>query len=140
MNIRNLILVIILQLSLISISLAENTKPQIPIYTESSQAIIVTQNSPEFTIQLNANPTTGYTWTTKQYDHSLLTLVNYQYVPPIDLMPGAGGKAVWDFKAKSKFLIKSQSTHIQLLYARSWDLNDNPTLVNYIIMNRVDKE
>lgn len=135
MSLRNLILVLLLLISLISTSIAEDSKQQIPIYTDSSQTIIVSQNSPEFKIQLKSNPTTGYTWITKQYDHSLLTLVNYQYVPPMAQMPGAGGIAVWDFKAKSKFFIKSQSTNVQLLYARSWDLNDNPTLVNFVITN-----
>lgn len=138
MYIRNLILVMILLILLINYSLADESKPQIPIYTKSSQTIFVTQNSSEFKIQLNSNPTTGYSWTTKQYDHTLLTLISYQYVPPVAAMPGAGGIAIWDFKAKSQFFIKSQSTHIHLLYARPWDLNDNPTDVNFVVTSRIN--
>ncbi len=122
----------------ISKSFADQNKQQIPVYTDSSQSITITPNSPEFKIQLKANPTTGYTWNTKKYDQNLLTLVNYRYLSPHIQMPGAGGISEWDFKAKAAFFVKSQSTEINLLYARPWDLSDNPTNLQFTVMSKIN--
>ncbi len=134
----NLVNIFVLMLLIISNCYANQISPLIPIYTNANQTITVTQKSPEFKIQLKANPTTGYTWTTKQYDQHLLTLVNYRYIPPSVQMPGAGGIAEWDFKANAKAFEKPQSTIIQLLYARSWDLTDHPTNIEFKVVTKLN--
>lgn len=127
----NLIMIFILMILTINASYADQIP--IPIYTDASQTITVTRKSSEFKIQLKANPTTGYTWTTKQFDQQLLTLINYHYIPPSVQMPGAGGIAEWDFKCNAKAFVKPQSTIIHLLYARSWDVTDHPTNVEFTV-------
>lgn len=111
---------------------------KIPIYTNANQTITVTRKSPEFKIQLKANPTTGYTWITKQYDQKLLTLVNYHFIPPSVQMPGAGGTSEWDLKANPQLFLKPQTTLIHLLYARSWDLTDHPTKLEFKIVSKLN--
>ncbi len=109
----------------------------IPVYTAPNQTITITKKSPEFIIQLKANPTTGYTWITKKYDQQLLILVNYHYIPPSLQMPGAGGNAEWYFRAKPQAFVKSQTTIIHLLYARSWDLTDHPTNIKFKVVTQL---
>jgi predicted secreted protein len=133
---RNLITFFLVTILIINKCYADQKLLPIPIYTDSSQTITVTQKSPEFTIQLKANPTTGYTWITKKYDQQLLTLVNYHYNPPSLQMPGAGGIAEWDFRAKPQAFVKTQTTIIHLLYARSWDLTDHPTNVEFKVLTK----
>ena len=132
----NLIGFLVLVMLMISNGYADQIPTPIPIYTNANQTITVTQKSPEFKIQLKANPTTGYTWTTKQFDQQLLTLVNYHYIPPSIQMPGAGGIAEWDFKCNTKAFVKPQSTIIHLLYARSWDVTDHPTNVEFTVKTK----
>lgn len=116
---------------------ADQKLPPIPIYTDSTQTITITQKSPEFIIQLKANSTTGYNWITKKYDKQLLTLVNYHYKSPSIQMPGAGGFAEWDFRAKPDAFLNAQTTTIHLLYARSWDLADHPTNIEFKVVTKL---
>ncbi len=73
-----------------------------------------------FTINVNANPTTGYTWEIG-YDQSLLRLVK-RYTPSGTGMIGAGGVETFEFEG-----MKAGETEISLNYKRSFEPN-NPAL------------
>ena len=76
-----------------------------------------------FGISLESNPTTGYEWDAKEYDHSVLELVNTGYESAENQTPpvvGAGGLQNWTFKG-----LKDGETTLKLVYLRSWEGEDS---------------
>jgi inhibitor of cysteine peptidase len=112
---------------------AANLPQNVPVYTDANQIIVVSAVKPSFMLQLKANPTTGYSWSTQNYNKKLLSLMSYQYLPPNSKLIGAGGISVWTFKVTPIGLQQTMSTKINLLYARPWNLKDNPTWVTFIV-------
>jgi inhibitor of cysteine peptidase len=72
-------------------------------------------------ITLDANATTGFEWTVKSVDESVIKLTDSGYIPPAKALPGAGGKAVLEFTAQSR-----GKTEIVLIYSRSWEKDVKP--------------
>jgi len=85
------------------------------------QRIIVKATRPEFTLRLDANPTTGYCWSVKQYDTRLLTLINNEFLAPEGDRMGAGGIEVWTFKVNAIAFATPTTTKITMEYARPWE-------------------
>ena len=88
-------------------------------FTNPAQRITVPVGV-SFTINVNANPTTGYTWEVG-FDQSLLKLVK-RYTPSGTGMIGAGGVESFEFEG-----MKVGETEIYLNYKRSFEPN-NPAL------------
>ncbi len=74
----------------------------------------------QFVITLPANPTTGYQWTVKQYDKTLLQLTNSQYHAPDTNLIGAGGQMTFTF-SRAKHVTYPKSTTLLFCYARGWE-------------------
>ena len=92
-------------------------------YSDVKKVIMVNETSPQFTIKLRANPTTGYLWLLKNYNAQLLTLVNHHYVAPANKkMMGAPGFESWTFKATAGAMIAPRLAYIDLVYARPFEL------------------
>lgn len=87
----------------------------------ATKPIVVTSRSPEFTITLKSNPTTGYSWFLKDYNSSVLKPISQKYHPPKKTLPGAGGSEVWKFKVNPQAFAVPQITKIELVYARPWE-------------------
>ena len=86
-------------------------------YSDAEQAIGIGVNQ-EFTIALNSNPTTGYSWQ-ESYDESFLELVEKSYRPGAEAEPevvGAGGTEYFQFKA-----LQPGETELVITYKRSWE-------------------
>ena len=84
-----------------------------------------------FGISLESNPTTGYEWDAKEYDHSVLELVNTGYESAENQTPpvvGAGGLQKWTFKG-----LKDGETTLKLVYLRSWE--DEDSAVNEYLLH-----
>jgi predicted secreted protein len=65
-----------------------------------SAKIIETYVGQDFTITLDANATTGYSWEFVQpMDKGLLELVNSSYAIDHPGLPGSSGKQIWAIKA-----------------------------------------
>ncbi|MBS0359229.1 MAG: protease inhibitor I42 family protein [Proteobacteria bacterium] len=88
---------------------------------QDNKAIQVSQNQPQFTVQLPANLTTGYSWFLGQYDEQLIEVVSYYYEKPTKTMPGAGGNAVWIFKVKPRAFVAPHRIVIQMFYMQPWN-------------------
>lgn len=99
-----------------------------------SNAIIVKPTQPQFTIKLNANHTTGYTWSITQYDKKAISLVSHQYITSNSRLMGAPGYDEWTFKANPIFFKGAKASTITLLYARSWEPTVNSKTVVYKII------
>lgn len=72
-----------------------------------------------FSITVDANPTTGYSWSIKEMDKDNFRLLKKQYTAVNQGLIGSGGKTEFKFKVVNKaFKGKSQ---IVLVYSRPWD-------------------
>lgn len=97
-----------------------------PPVSNPQKSITVTQNAPQFTITLSSNPTTGYSWYLSGYDSNLLNVVSHTYTSAANTkLIGAGGTETWVFSVKPAAFSAPHITTINLIYARSWDVNYN---------------
>ena len=100
------------------------TKPILGAMSELSSigstanTTIMTSANKNFTIALDSNPSTGYSWRVKTIDNSLTNLVNDTYLAPSSKLLGAPGKEIITFQA-----LKQGHTTIVLQYIRPSDLN-----------------
>ncbi|HVW66619.1 MAG TPA: protease inhibitor I42 family protein [Candidatus Peribacteraceae bacterium] len=76
-----------------------------------------------FTITLDSNPTTGFSWT-PSYDKTMFALDSSTYIAPNSSALGAGGQAQFTFHA-----LKSGTADITFAYSRSWETNVPPAQV-----------
>ena len=111
---------IILLLILLITTCGQNPKMLI-LKKENAGQLIEVKFQQEFQIILDANPTTGYTWTLIDTLPSIKTsLQNSQFEKSSDLL-GAPGKQILTFKAN--FTGKME---IGLIYHRQWEKNVAP--------------
>ncbi|MFA5271100.1 MAG: protease inhibitor I42 family protein [Candidatus Omnitrophota bacterium] len=110
---KKIILPILLFISSISISLAENSMPE---------KIIEAQVGQEFTITLDSNATTGFQWQFKEpLDEAMFQLISLDYVVDEKNLVGSGGRQIWVLKA-----LKSGEANISFKYVRSWEKDIPP--------------
>ena len=89
--------------------------------TSPNKPIVITSKKDRaFKITLKSNPTTGFSWFLKGYNHKLVKPVSQKYISPKTKMMGAGGYAVWTFKLKKKAFVVPQTTVITMVYQRPW--------------------
>ena len=80
----------------------------------------VDPSAKEFKVTLAANPTTGYQWSVKEYDKTLLKLKSSNYQRPQSKLIGAGGQMVYTFVLR-KGQHYPQQTKMLFSYARAWE-------------------
>ncbi len=76
---------------------------------------IKTKKGDTFSISLESNPTTGYSWQ-PQFDSNYVQLVNSDYTPSQPHLIGGGGKETFEFLA-----LQSGQTEITFSYMRPWE-------------------
>jgi len=69
-----------------------------------------------FTIRMESNPTTGYSWQLSKDLDNIIVLVTNTFIPPDSKLCGAGGHELWTFKA-----IGEGQTNIIMKYIRPWE-------------------
>jgi inhibitor of cysteine peptidase len=69
-----------------------------------------------FTIELEENPTTGYKWSSPEFDEKVLAPTSDQYTPAEGAAIGGGGKRTFGFVARA-----AGRTAIRLAYRRPWE-------------------
>ncbi len=93
--------------------------PGLSASQDESLAVAVGQ---EFTITLEANPSTGYQWQlAKPPEKEIVQWVRSEYQHPDTKLIGAPGKEVWTFKG-----VGPGKTTIELHYLRPWEKNVAP--------------
>lgn len=93
------------------------------VYTDTSETIRAKVGQ-EFTIALESNPTTGYSWQLAgDLDEEIVEEIGSEYVqePGSEEMVGAGGTEYWTFKASG-----AGETTISLEYVRPWEEEEPP--------------
>jgi predicted secreted protein len=92
-----------------------------PVYRDPAQPIVV-QRGQFFTIALDSNPTTGYSWHLDPTPSpEVVVLVTSRFQPPTQARPGAGGTQVMTFHATGS----GQAT-LSLDYTRPWERTTPP--------------
>lgn len=106
------------------------TQAQSNVFTEKDSAFIITQRDPQFTIQLKSNPTTGYTWFLKSYDHHFIVPTKHVFQANTHKkLIGAPGYELWSFTVKPNAFAVPHQTTIEFSYARPWEREQNSTLL-----------
>jgi len=76
----------------------------------------------EFSIILDSNPTTGYSWDfSSPPDEGIIKLIDDAFQPPTTQLKGAGGKQLWTFRPVGEGM-----TTIALKYLRPWEKDTPP--------------
>lgn len=90
-----------------------------PVY-KINKKIIKTKIGELFIVELASNLTTGYEWQVNGIlDNHKLELINHSYAPPQKVIPGRGGKEIFEFIPVSK-----GKTEIRFMYIRPWEKNN----------------
>ena len=82
---------------------------------------ITSANGDTFTITLDANHTTGYSWTADISDTTILLKESTDYIVPETHVMGKGGNEVWRFRG-----VMPGSVTITFKYARPFDKDVPP--------------
>ncbi|MGB9834147.1 MAG: protease inhibitor I42 family protein [bacterium] len=85
----------------------------------SGKTLFVSKDSQLFSVVLEGNPTTGYSWEVKDFDQNLLKLLGepiYTTQSPTNIV-GAGGKFTFNFLTQSK----AGEATLDFIYLRPWE-------------------
>lgn len=88
----------------------------------NSKAITLEKGQRVFSIELEANPTTGYSWYLKDYDGKLVKPIKHEFKAPSGGTVGAPGYDVWTFKTDKIAFDVPIFTQITFIYAQPWNL------------------
>jgi len=91
--------------------------------SQASKPVAITPDQNILTINLKANPTTGYSWYLDQYNQQFFKLNSYQFTPGNKKLMGAPGQASFSFTIDPSFHIAPYLTSIQFTYMRPWDMS-----------------
>lgn len=96
-----------------------------PSSSQAQQSQVVTTQHPVATFKIRSNPSTGFTWHVKSFNHDLLKIQSHKMERPDKdkQRMGAPGYEVWQFKAKKPAFRAPHAIPIQLIYARPWMVN-----------------
>jgi inhibitor of cysteine peptidase len=89
--------------------------------TGPNKPIVVKPDTPEFTINLESNRTTGFSWYLESISSDLIEAKRHAYeAPPADRV-GAPGRETWTFEAKQKAFLVPRISTIVFRYQRPWE-------------------
>lgn len=95
-----------------SMALASSGKPEISVIADKKTHVA--------TVELDSNPTTGFTWFVKYYPEELVDHVGYQYLAPKKSALGKGGKAVFTFTLGNDAFAVPRIVPVMFVQARPW--------------------
>lgn len=98
--------------------------------TDPTKPIILISGVKQFSININSNPTTGYTWRLSQYDPNILAPVSQGY-RRTQLAIGGGGVQNFVFIVKDHAIRKP--TQISFIYVRPWNMSIAKSLTYNIV-------
>lgn len=96
----------------------------VDLTTQAPATIVIPYGQQQFTLALKANPTTGFTWVLKAYDHRQLQLLSQHYQAFNPQRIGASGVEFFHFQLKTSQNQCQQGT-IRLGYERPWEKNND---------------
>ena len=101
---------------------AADTNAILALNAADSGKQITANAGDSFTITLDSNPSTGFSWSISAItDESVIDDVSNEFKGADTGMVGAGGQEVWTFEAVDK-----GSSTIEMKYSRSWEQGVEP--------------
>jgi inhibitor of cysteine peptidase len=101
--------------------------------------ILVKKSEPVFTIILQSNPTTGYSWSLKNYDPNIILPLSRKFYPSTSKgLVGAPGYEKWTFRVKAGGFTVPQLTSITLIYLRPWEEQGVQTINFKVVTNNAN--
>ena len=96
----------------------ETDKELLDINEEQNGGMVAMVVNDSVRIQLEGNPTTGFTWEPENLDNHLLTQIGERKFTPNNNLKGGEGVFALTFKA-----LKPGVTHLRLIYRRSFEMD-----------------
>ena len=102
-----------------------------PTTTADAGRTIRVSSGMVFGVVLDANPTTGYSWSiTTQPDPSVVVAVDNQFIPPSTVLPGAPGHECFRFQAAGV-----GQTSVGFAYARPFEPDAPPAQTAEVLVS-----
>lgn len=118
----------IIDMGLVSfVSLAGSISKDIKLNASNNGSQIDLEKNHMLVINLEANPSTGYTWEVAELDEHVLRQVGETEFQPESSAIGASGVQILHFKA-----INAGKTPLKLVYHRSWEKDVEPIKIFFI--------
>lgn len=103
-----------------TLGLASVANAAVPVLTEKNQKLQVTPSQNQFSVQLKANHSTGFSWVWQNPDPRL-TVISHTYVKPGRAAMGAGGYELWTFQVNQRAFQAKQQFNLTFVYQRPWN-------------------
>ncbi len=104
------------------------------VLTDVTKPILLSPGQKTLIINLQSNPTTGYSWFLKGgYDHNFILIHAHQYLAPSSKLIGAGGVDQWVFDVNPEIFVAPISTTLNFVYKKPWENTDAKTLAVEVI-------
>lgn len=88
-------------------------------YSEKRLSVVASSTDPEFTIKIQSNPSTGFSWFLRDYNDKLLQPLTRKVLSAEKV--GEAQYEVWTFRLKPAAFIVPQQTLIRFVYVRPWE-------------------
>lgn len=102
--------------------------------TAENEPFKVVQEGDYFTIILDENPSTGYSWNYTLSDENKIELVNDKYFGSEESLVGAGGRREFSFKVN-----KDGASTITFKYSRGWEKDSVLETVEVLVSKNNNK-
>jgi inhibitor of cysteine peptidase len=110
----------VLLLSVLLVACGKDSDDSVIIYQQSGQTITVGVGQ-HFAVQLDANPTTGYTWQLTADPGAPVQVLGHTYTPAPPQQPGSGGTELFTFQA-----VAAGTSTLAFGYVRPWETGVAP--------------
>lgn len=103
--------------------------------TDPNKGIAVSTTSPEITIILKSNPSTGYSWFLSHYNHHLITPKSHRFVRNTNpYVLGAPGFEIWKFSVNSQAFHVPRVSELRFKYLRPWSISSHASQQSFTIL------
>lgn len=86
------------------------------------KVMVVNRKQPEFTLRLESNPSTGFSWFLEDLSPEI-TAIDHNYLASENGLRGAGGFEEWTFRVKYNGFVVPRRLCINLIYVRPWEVS-----------------
>jgi len=116
----------LLTLFFISLIFVKTSFSQIEVFTANDTNISVSSGE-QFSISLESNPATGYSWAVRiPLDAEKILIIGSEFAKTKPGKPGEGGEQLWRFKALSSGDVK-----LELVYIRPWEKEEPAKTITF---------
>lgn len=95
---------------------------ELATYNGQKLNIVIKADHPQFTLKLESNPSTGYSWFLKKFDARYVAVVEHHFQAATNTkLIGAPGVELWTFKMKPNAFVQAHQTSLTFDYKRPWE-------------------